>query len=269
MRIPIALTLAALTVHSLVTVRSASDQEAKAAPAALPKLGEKFLPRDIDLVRPVYETSFESHDVLKGWRLEGGKQMSIAGGRLILESDPAKKGKDGKCIDHLVCWLLKELPADFLIEFAVRPTNRKEGLNIVFFSARGLKGASIFDPNLKPRDGTYKQYHSGDLNGYHISYWAAGRGTANLRKSKGFHLVAEGKDLICDAPADAFQIVRVYKLGGTIRLTVDDILALAWEDDGKLQGPASDQSGWFGLRQMGHTHRCEYGNVKVYRLKRD
>jgi acetyl esterase len=234
-----------------------------------PKLGEKFLPRDIDLARPIYETSFESADVLKEWRLEGGKQMSIADGRLILESDPAKKGKDGKCIDHLVCWLLKELPADFLIEFTVRPTNRKEGLNIVFFSTRGLKGESIFDPNLKPRDGTYKQYHSGELNGYHISYWAAGRGTANLRKSKGFHLVAEGKDLICDAPAHVFQTVRVYKRGGTIRLTIDDVVALAWEDDGKLQGPASDQPGWFGLRQMGHTHRCEYGHVKVYRLKRD
>ena len=132
---------------------------------------------------------------------------------------------------------MKELPADFLIEFTVRPTNRKEGLNIVFFSARGLQGESIFDPKLNPRDGTYKQYHSGDLNCYHISYWAAGRGTANLRKSKGFHLVAEGKDLICDAPADAFQTVRVYKRGGTIRLTVDDVVALAWDDDGKHPGP--------------------------------
>jgi Domain of unknown function (DUF1961) len=132
-----------------------------------------------------------------------------------------------------------------------------------------MKNTPLSDRLLEPRDGTYKQDHSGELNGYHISYWAAGRGTANLRKSKGFHLVAEGKDLICDAPAHVFQTVRVYKRGGTIRLTIDDVVALAWEDDGKLQGPASDQPGWFGLRQMGHTHRCEYGHVKVYRLKRD
>jgi hypothetical protein len=154
-----------------------------------------------------------------------------------------------------------------LIEFTVRPANRKEGLNIVFFSARGLKGESIFDPSQAPRDGTYKQYHSGDLQCYHISYWAAGRGTANLRKSKGFHLVAEGKDLIAGAPQDAFQTVRVYKRGGAIRLTVDDVVALAWNDDGKINGHVYDRSGWFGLRQMGHTHRCDYGHLKIYPLR--
>jgi hypothetical protein len=265
MRLFIGLTLAVIAGSLLAALGSAGAQET-VAPATLPKVGEKWLPRDVELARPVYETSFESADVLKSWRLEGGKQMRISDGCLILESDPAQKGKDGKCIDHLVCWLVKELPADFLIEFTVRPSNRKEGLNIVFFSVRGLKGENIFDPNLSSRDGTYRQYHSGDLNGYHTSYWAAGRGTANLRKSKGFHLVAEGKDLICDAPADAFQTVRVYNRGGKIRLTVDDVLALAWDDDGKIKGPAPGQSGWFGLRQMGHTQRCEYGHVKVHRL---
>jgi hypothetical protein len=261
MRLRTVLTLAVLAGSFLAEPAHAQEQVSPTPP----KLGEKFLPPDVDTARPVYETSFESEEVLKGWRLEGGKRMSISDCCLVLESDPSKKNKDGKCIDHLVCWLAKELPDDFLIEFTVRPANRKEGLNIVFFSARGLQGESIFDANLKPRDGTYRQYHSGDLNGYHISYWAAGRGTANLRKSKGFHLVAEGKDLVYDAPAEAFQTIRVYMRGGKIRLTVDDVLALTWDDDGKNNGPY--QSGWFGLRQMGHTHRCEYGHVKVYRLK--
>jgi hypothetical protein len=232
----------------------------------IPKLGDKFLPTDVDLAQPVYEASFESPDDLQGWRLEGGQRMSVADGRLVLESDPTKKREDGKSNDHLVCWLERELPADFLIEFTVRPADRKEGLNIVFFSVRGLRGESIFDRALAPRDGTYKQYHSGDLNGYHISYWAAGRETANLRKSKGFHLVAEGRDLISNAAPDAFQTVRVYKRGGAIRLTVDDVAALAWNDDGKINGQVYDQPGWFGLRQMGHTHRCEYGHVKIYPL---
>jgi hypothetical protein len=194
--------------------------------------------------------------------------MSVNGGNLILESDPEKKNADGRCTDHLVCWLQRELPADFLIEFAVRPRDRHEGLNIVFFSARGLKGETIFDPSLQPRNGAYPQYHSGDLNAYHVSYWAAGRDTANLRKSKGFHLVAEGKDLVYGAPADAFQTVRVYKRGGAIRVTVDDILALAWDDDGQKYGPVLTQPGWFGLRQMGHSLRCEYTHVTVYPLKR-
>lgn len=267
MRLRIAFTLAVLASNFLAAVDSAGAQDEKDFPDTLPKLGDEFLPQDIDLARPFYETSFESPEVLKEWKLEGGKQMSVSDGCLILESDPTKKGTNGKCNDHLVCWLLTELPADFLIEFTVRPTDRKEGLNIVFFSARGLNGESIFDPKLTSRDGIYKQYHGGDLNCYHISYWAAGRGTANLRKSNGFHLVAEGQDLICDAPKDAFQTVRVYKRGGAIRLTVDETIALAWNDDGKIKGPVHDQSGWFGLRQMGHTHRCEYGHVKVYRLK--
>lgn len=267
MRFPMALSLAVLACNLLIAVGSAKAQFQTSESDTLPKLGEKFQPRDIDLSQPVYETSFDSPEVLKGWRLEGGKRMSISDGCLVLESDATEKGPNGKCNDHLVCWLDKELPADFLIEFTVRPTNRKEGLNIVFFSARGLHGESIFDPKLTPRDGTYKQYHSGDLNAYHISYWAAGRETANLRKSKGFHLVAEGKDLICESPADVFQTVRVYKRGGSIRLTVDGVVALAWHDDGKTRGPALEQSGWFGLRQMGHTQRCEYGHVRIYRLQ--
>lgn len=257
----------ALIVAAAAGIGLASQPEEKSSAAPLPKLGDRFRPADIDTDRPVYETSFASAEVLKDWRLEGGKRMSIAEGRLVLESDPAKKGKDGKCIDHLVCWLGRELPADLLIEFTVRPANRKEGLNIVFFNARGLQGESIFDPKQQPRDGAYKQYHSGTLNSYHISYWAAGRGTANLRKSKGFHLVAEGKDLVFDTPPDAFQTIRVYKRGGAIRLTVDDVVALAWDDDGKTHGPVLDRPGWFGLRQMGHTLRCEYEHVKIYRLK--
>jgi len=270
MRMPVRLSLwpsgflAALLTFALTV---APAQEKKPAEAAPPKVGEKFVPADVDTARPVYETSFDDPKALKDWCLEGGKRMSVARGNLVLESDPEKKKESGKSNDHLVCWLLKEVSADFLIEFTVRPRDRKEGLNIVFFSARGLKGETIFDSSLQPRDGTYKQYNRGDINCYHISYWAGGRGTANLRKSKGFHLVAEGKDLIRDAPADTFQTVRVYKRGGTIRLTVDDVIALAWDDDGKAYGPVYTHSGWFGLRQMGHTLRCEYGHVKVYPLK--
>ncbi|MCP5111887.1 MAG: DUF1961 family protein, partial [bacterium] len=163
-------------------------------------------------------------------------------------------------------WLTEEAPADFLLEFTIRPQNRQDGLNIVFFSTRGINGESIFDPALAPRDGTFQQYHSGDLNGYHISYWAGERGTANVRKNRGFQLVAEGKDLVAGAPADAFQTVRIYKRGGTIRLTVDGELAAAYDDNGKISGPAHTHTGWIGLRQMGRTIRCEYGRLAVYPL---
>ena len=68
MRYPYALIVA------LLLLSDALAQDKKAEPEAQPKLGEKFQPKDIDLARPVYETSFDSPDVLKDWRLEGGKR---------------------------------------------------------------------------------------------------------------------------------------------------------------------------------------------------
>lgn len=229
-----------------------------------PLVGKPFKPADVDYDNPVYETSFDDEAVLRDWRLEGGKRMSIAEGNLVLESQPTSDDRN-----HLVCWLTKEVPADFLLEFTVRPKDRKEGLNIVFFNARGLNGKSIFDPSLQKRNGLFKQYHSGDLNNYHVSYWAGDRGFSNLRKNRGFHLVASGEDYIAAGEANAFQTVQIYKHGGTIRIMVDGLVAVAFDDDGETFGPVHKHSGWIGLRQMGHTVRCEYGHLKIYRLLPD
>jgi hypothetical protein len=235
-------------------------------PRPHPAVGQRLVPADVDWQHPVYATTFDNADALKDWKLEGGKRMSIENGRLVLESEPPGP-KPSAADNHLVCWLTKEMPADFLLEFKVHPQNRKQGLNIVFFNARGLHGESIFDPALAPRTGVFKQYHSGDLNNYHISYWAGDRGTANVRKNKGFALVATGPDVVVKAPAEAFQTIRLYKRGGTIRLMVDDIISVAFDDDGKTHGPVWKHSGWIGLRQMGHTVRCEYDDLRVYPCK--
>jgi len=232
----------------------------KAAPRH-PLVGKPFEPADVDYANPVYETSFDDEAVLRDWRLEGGKQMSIVEGKLVLQSEPTSDDQN-----HLVCWLTKEVPADFLLEFTVRPQNSEQGLNIVFFNARGVNGKSIFDPSLQKRNGIFKQYHSGDLNNYHVSYWAAERGFSNLRKNRGFHLVSSGKDYIIAGDPDAFQTVQIYKRGGKIRVMVDGLVAVAFDDDGKTFGPIHEHSGWIGLRQMGHTLRCEYGHLKIYRL---
>jgi len=224
-------------------------------------VGKRFTPADVDYDHPIYESSFDNQAALSDWRLEGGKRMSIAGGNLLLESQPTPKDRN-----HLVCWLAKEIPSDFLLEFTVRPQDRKKGLNIVFFNARGVNGKSIFDPTLQERNGVFKQYHSGDLNNYHVSYWAGDRGFSNLRKSHGFHLVSSGKDYIITGEPNAFQTVQIYKRAEKIRVTVDDLVAVAYDDDGKTFGPVHKHSGWIGLRQMGHTLRCEYGYVKIYGL---
>lgn len=232
-----------------------------AEPPQHPLVGQRFVPTDVDWQHPVYASTFDNDATLADWKLEGGKRLSIENGRLVLESDPAIEK------NHLVCWLVKEMPGDFLLEFKLRPRNRKDGLNIVFFNTRGLRGENIFDPALAPRSGDFKQYHSGDLNGYHVSYWAGDRGTANVRKNKGFALVATGPDLVANAPEDAWQTIRLYKRGGTIRLMVDDVISVAFDDDGKSHGPVWTHTGWIGLRQMAHTIRCEYDDLKVHPLQ--
>ena len=266
-RVPIGLVIGVALAVGLLGDRSpvAAKPKRKPAPQETPT-GQRFVPADVDREHPVYETSFDDPAVLQDWRLEGGLRMSVAQGNLVLQSRPGSV-KSERDANHLVCWLTKEVPPDFLLEFTVRPQNRRQGLNIVFFNARGTNGKSIFDPSLEPRNGLFKLYHSGDLNSYHCSYWAGTRGTANLRKNKGFHLVATGQDLVFDAPADAFQTVRVYKRGGTIRITVDDDLSVAFDDDGKTFGPVHTHSGWIGLRQMGHTVCCEYGELRLFPLK--
>jgi hypothetical protein len=235
-------------------------------PEGTPGLGDLWIPLDVDWAHPAYVSGFENPAALQDWRMEGGRRMGVENGRLVLDSeDPGGKPKAGD--NHLVCWLNREMPADFLLEFGVRPEHRNRGLNIVFFNARGVRGESVFDPGLRPRTGVFEQYHSGDLNNYHISYWAGERGTAHIRKNAGFHLVSEGREMVAAGGADAFQKIRVYKRGGSIRLMVDDRVSAVWEDDGKTFGPVWTHSGWMGLRQMAHSGKCEYDSVKVWPLR--
>lgn len=258
--------IAALIGVLLLLSSAMLDAAGKSEPPPHPDVGQRFVPADVDWGHPAYETTFDDAGTLADWKLEGGKRMGVEGGKLVLESEPFGE-KSRPTDNHLVCWLAKEMPADFLLEFTVRPQDRRRGLNIVFFNARGVDGESIFDTALQPRNGLFKQYHSGDLNNYHVSYWAGDRGTANLRKNKGFALVATGPDLVVNARADVFQTIRLYKRGGTIRLMVDGVISVAFDDDGKAHGPVWTHSGWIGLRQMAHTARCEYDDLKVFSCK--
>jgi hypothetical protein len=52
-----------------------------------------------------------------------------------------------------------------------------------------------------------------------------------------------------------------------MRVMVDDVVAVAYDDEGRTYGPAHTHAGSIGLRQMGHTGRCEYGHVTVYPLR--
>lgn len=226
--------------------------------AGAPAPGESFTATDALRDRPVYECGFDRAGDSADWVLEGGRSCRVEKGCLLLESAAIEEVAP----NQLVCWLKREAPADFLLEFTVRPEDRSRGLNIVFFNARGVNGQGIFDPSLAKRNGSFGQYVNGDLQAWHISYWAGGRGTAHLRRDPGLRMVAVGKDLVTGGPVGAFQRISIHKRGGLIRLAVDDQLALEHSGDGS----EGNVPGWVGLRQMALTRHCEYDSLALYPL---
>ncbi len=191
------------------------------------------------------------------WVLEGKAAARAENGRLVLTNDPG----------HLVFWNTRKFPADLLIEFGVSPIHPNEGLNIVFFAARGHDGGGIFDEGQPLRAGEFKTYHSGAIDCYHVSYWAIDptgqeRGTSHIRKNQGFHLVAMGRDFIAGQGPGPHR-VRLLKLGDEITVEVNGKIAVHWKDDGATFGPVL-RDGLVGLRQMAHTGECSYSYFKVH-----
>ena len=194
------------------------------------------------------------------WVLEGKATARTEDGRLVLTNDPG----------HLVFWSTRAFPADVLIEFGVSPAHANEGLNILFFAAKGQDGGSIFDEKQPMRDGLFKTYHSGAIDCYHVSYWATGpggeeRGTAHIRKNRGFHIVSMGRDFIANQGPGPHR-VRLLKLGSEITVEVGGKIAVRWKDDGTTFGPVLGD-GLIGLRQMAHTGECRYTYFKVHSVK--
>jgi hypothetical protein len=170
----------------------------------------------------------------------------------------------------MVLWSNREVPADFLLEFEMSPKDSKRGLAIIFFSAKGRDGKDIFALDKAPRRGEFRRYHSGDINCYHVSYWAVEprtlkpRGFSNLRKNRGFRKVASGRDPISGQGPGPHR-VRLLKVGGTITLETRGRIALTWQDDGKEHGPVLG-SGKIGLRTMAHTGEVAYVSFKVWKV---
>ena len=128
------------------------------------------------------------------------------------------------------------------------------------------------DPALAPRHGIYDQYHHGDLDGYHVSYFRRrvpeGRAfhVCNLRKSYGFHLAAQGPDPL-PGVADAAPPyhLRVDHVGAEVRFSINDLPILRFVDDGARYGPLLG-GGKIGFRQMAPLVG-EYANLSVHRAR--
>ncbi|MEO3885099.1 DUF1961 family protein [Nonomuraea sp. B5E05] len=212
----------------------------------------------------LYRNALACPEDLAGFRMEGDGVTSFPQGRMRLES--RRPPSDGQAA-NVVLWCPAELPADVRIEWDFLPI-REPGLAIMFFHARGRNGADLFDPGLAARTGPYEQYHHGDIDAYHVSYfrrmWASERAlhTCNLRKSHGFHLVAQGADPLPSVlDADGPYAMRIDVRGGEVTFSVNDLVSFRWTDDGSVGGPAL-AGGKIGFRQMAPLIG-EYGNLRI------
>lgn len=215
----------------------------------------------------IYENNLEKEEDVKDFILEGSAEIYFKNGKMrmknALSADLGQKS-------NFVFWCNKQFPSNICIEWDFRPIE-EPGLAIMFFAAKGCKGEDLFDPSLALRDGQYNLYHSGDINAYHISYfrrkWEDERGfhTCNLRKSKGFHLVAQGADPIpnCEDAFESYHL-KIMKLNGKIDFIINDLEVFTWLDDGKEYGEILTD-GKIGFRQMAPMIG-EYSNLKVYEL---
>lgn len=197
--------------------------------------------------------------------MEGPGISSFPQGRLRLES---RTGAEMGQAANFVLWFPVRLPEHFVLSWDFWPI-QEPGLGMVLFSATGVGNVDITDPGLAPRDGRYDTYHSGDINLYHLSYFRRRLPdeirfhTCNLRKSRGFHLVAQGADPIpAVREADGPYHLELVALNGEISFSIDGLVVLRWRDDGS-RGGAPLCGGAFGFRQMAPLI-AEYANLQAF-----
>jgi hypothetical protein len=213
----------------------------------------------------LYENQLASEGDVADWVLEGQAGIGFHEGTLRLSS--LLDESEGQRANY-VYWCPQDFPADVWLEWDFWP-ERARGLCIVFFGAKGRGGEDLFDPSLPARTGQYGQYHSGAINALHLSYYrrrdAEPLNTCNLRKSYGFHLVAQGADPIPSVEyAKPPYHLRLAKRGPHVRFWINDLPVLAWEDD-EAHGPVMG-GGKIGFRQMSPMVG-RYANLRVYEAR--
>lgn len=215
----------------------------------------------------VYENALADAGDVADFRLEGDAKVTFPEARMRLENvvDPSEGD-----LANFVFWGDAELPDNVCIRWDFYPI-REPGLAILFFSARGHGGKDVLDPSLKERHGAYPEYHSSDLNAFHVAYFRRKHPperafhTCNLRKSSGFHLVAQAADPLPDV-ADGFPPYRLtlLKSGAEVCFAMNALPLFQWRDDGSRGDVLG--GGRFAFRQMAPLV-AEYANLEVRRVQ--
>ena len=195
---------------------------------------------------------------------EGDAAVSFPQGRMRMEN--CRDPEEGQAA-NFVFWCPKDFPSDIAVTWDFWPI-REPGLCILFFSATGDQGQDLFDVSLATRVGEYNQYHSSDINALHVSYYRRKHPrerafqVCNLRKSYGFHMVAQGADPL-PSVSDALPpyAMTLIKCGAEVAFYIRDLPIFRWVDNGATYGPLLG-GGKIGFRQMAPLIG-EYANLKV------
>lgn len=213
----------------------------------------------------LYANPLAGPDDVAGWIAEGPLGMRARGGALELfgTADDAEFGDHA----HWTFWCPEEFGDHIRISWEFLPL-AEPGLAMLFFGAVGQDGSDLFARDLAPRTGYYPQYHSGDIDALHVSYFRhkyqserAFR-TCNLRKSAGFELVAQGADPLPPAEdAVDFYRMEVVKDGPRVAFSINGLPLFEWHD------PSANvlAGGRIGFRQMAPL-RAAYRNLVVAKL---
>ncbi len=187
----------------------------------------------------IYHNPLSCEEDINGFVLEGNAIIEFEENSMVMKNAIATE--EGQKANY-VLWCPKDFPENLRIEWEFQPLGN-DGLCILFFSAKGKDSLDLFDKSLKLRTGEYPQYHSSDISAFHVSYYRRKEideksfHTCNLRKSSGFHLVAQGADPIpCFYHVSGYYKITVEKFEDIIKFYINDLCIFTFTDDGKSFG---------------------------------
>ena len=213
----------------------------------------------------IYKNPLQRPEDIRDFVLEGKAVFSFPNARLRMEN---QLGADSGQKANYVLWCPEEFPADLFVRWQFYPI-QEPGLCMIFLAAKGRDGDDLFSPSLMPRAGEYVQYHHGDIDAFHISYFRRKEPderafhTCNLRKSHGFYLTAQGGDPIPDADeAEGPYEIAVLKRGNEVCFYINALELFRFKDDGVTYGKLLE-GGKIGFRQLAPMIG-EYENLEVW-----
>ncbi len=227
-----------------------------------------------------FETSFVTDDKRTRlpdpqaeWIAEGWGGADVCDGKLwvapsAFEACGERAGNPDQEPSHMVVWNKTRFPADVIFEFTVNHHGSDNGLTLVFFAADGAEGQDIFDLELPPRNGVYRNYNKGRLRNYTVSYWSRNKKpslvakgeqyTNRIRKNPGANIIATD-DSLTDKCNDCDFKVRILKVAGNISVEINGVVANHVVDSDAPHG-----GGYIGLRSMEGVDRVSYDDFKVW-----